>query len=169
MDEEGGQPSRWQQSLSPSRCVIDSLMSCGARRRERVMPNRVFWPPREGTRMPGRWVLLLAAAVVFAPGWAGGAPLSLNASSSDLAARVLAPTFEEASTDRTAKKKASTKEADRQKAWSSWDSHASLVADARRLQPPPLALLATVIGMAAVATLRPRVTRAQRAPPHPVL
>lgn len=114
--------------------------------------------------MRSRFVLLLAAAVVFAPGWGDGASQSRLGTSSDLAARVLAPTFEEANADRTAKQ-APARELDG-KTRSLWDTHLAGVADGAGFQPPPLLLLAAVIGLTIVATRQARFLRPQRAPPR---
>lgn len=113
--------------------------------------------------MRSRLVLLLAAAVVFAPGWAGGAPGARDARPSDLA-RVLAPTFDEARSDRSTKQ-ASTKEFDRGKTRSLWHNNVVGLAEARGFQPPPLVLLAALLGLIAAATLRSRLFHSQRAPP----
>lgn len=114
--------------------------------------------------MRSRLVLLLAAAVVFAPGWVGGASAARDGSSSDLAARVLAPTFDEATADRTTRQ-ASDKQLDRGKTRSLWHNNVGGLADADGFAPPLLVLLAAVIGLAAPATLRPQRFRPQRAPP----
>lgn len=114
--------------------------------------------------MRSRLALLLAVAVVFAPGWAGGASAARDGSSSDLAARVLAPTFDEATADRTTKQ-ASTKELDRGKARSPWHKQIVGLADVRDFEPPLLVLFAAVSGLTAAAARRPRLFRPQRAPP----
>lgn len=114
--------------------------------------------------MRSRLVLLLAAAIVFAPGWVGSASAARDGSSSDLAARVLAPTFDEATADRTTKR-ASTKQLDRSHSRSLWHKNVIGFADAGGFAPPLLVLLAAVIGLTAAATLRPHLFRPQRAPP----
>ena len=114
--------------------------------------------------MRSRFVLFLAAVVVFAPGWGAEAPLSRLGTSSDLAARVLAPTFEEAKAERTAKQ-APTRELEG-KTRSLWHTHLAGVTEGSGLQPPPLVLLAAVIGLAAVAARQPGFFRPQRAPPR---
>lgn len=114
--------------------------------------------------MRSRFALFLAAAVVFAPGWGGDEPLSRIGTSSDLAARVLAPTFKEASAERSAKQ-APTKELDG-KTRSLWHRHIAGVAGGGGLQPPTLVLLAAVVALTAVATRQARFLRPQRAPPR---
>lgn len=114
--------------------------------------------------MRSRLVLLLTAAIVFAPGWAGGASAAPNGSSSDLAARVLAPTFDEATADRTTRQR-SDKQLDRGKTRALWQNNVVGFADADGFEPPLLVLLAAVIGLTAAATLRPYRFRPQRAPP----
>ncbi|MDQ3646289.1 MAG: hypothetical protein M3345_05060 [Actinomycetota bacterium] len=114
--------------------------------------------------MRSRFVLLLAAAIVFAPGWAGGASAARDGSSSDLAARVLAPTFDEAPAERTTKQ-ASTKQLDRGQSRRLWHKNVIGFADAGGFEPPSLVLVAAVIGLTAAARFRPRLFRSQRAPP----
>lgn len=114
--------------------------------------------------MRSRLVLLLAAAVVFAPGWAGGASAAQDGGSTDLAARVLAPTFDEATAERTTRK-ASDKQLDRGRTRGLWHNNVLTLADADGFEPPSLVLLTAVTGLAVAATLRPQRLRPQRAPP----
>ena len=114
--------------------------------------------------MRSKFVLFLAAAaVVFAPAWGDGAPLS-NGSSSDLAARVLAPTFDEGKAERTAKQ-APTRELDG-KTRSLWHTPLAGIAEGVGFQPPTLVLLAAVIGLAISRARQLRFFGPERAPPH---
>ena len=113
--------------------------------------------------MRSRFVLFLVAALVFAPGW-GDESLSRLGTSSDLAARALAPTFEEANAERTAKQTV-TRELDG-KTRSLWHTHLAGVAAGAGFQPPSLVLLAAAIGLAIVAARQARFFQPQRAPPR---
>lgn len=114
--------------------------------------------------MRSKLVLLLAAAVVFAPGGNAGEGFSHSKTPSELAGRVLAPTFTAANTERVWKPVV-TRELVSPKARS--DSNRDLVGmmDGARINGPAALLLAAVGAAIALAARRLRDCRAKRAPP----
>lgn len=114
--------------------------------------------------MRSKLVLLLAAAVVFAPGGNTGEGFSHSKTSSELAGRVLAPTFTAANTERVWKPLA-TRELASPKVRS--DSNRDLVGmmDGAGMNGPAAFLLAAAGTAIALAARRLRDCCAQRAPP----
>lgn len=111
--------------------------------------------------MRARLVLLLAAAVVFAPGWGDGEALWGSNTASDLAGRVLAPTFDEASVERV--RKPALVDGSKFRTFS--NKVVVDVANSPDSDPRIRFVLTTVVGVAAIATRRVATFRPQRAPP----
>lgn len=114
--------------------------------------------------MRSKLVLLLAAAVVFAPGGDAGEGFSHFKTSSELAGRVLAPTFTEANTERV-RKPLVARELSSPRIRS--DSSRDLVGvlDGTGINGPSSLLLAVAATAMALATRLLRGCCAQRAPP----
>jgi hypothetical protein len=110
-------------------------------------------------------VLLAGAVLIFAPGWGGEASVSLPTTASDVAGRILAPTFDEASVERTGTG-TFEKRMNRAKPYGHSSKIAPSVSGAAQMQPPAQFLLASLVALILVASRRLPNLQAQRAPPH---
>lgn len=116
--------------------------------------------------MRARLAAVLAAAVVFAPGWGADRPADSVRPSNDVAARILAPTFDEAAETRTAG--STQKRFDRVGPRSEpskllpWQSVSGTPA-----RPLGLILAAATV-VAPLQALEGRLPRLGRAPPYPL-
>lgn len=113
--------------------------------------------------MRSKLVLLLAAAVVFAPGGNAGEGFSHSTTSSELAGRVLAPTFTAANTERVWKPLVTRELAPKVRSDSKRDLAGMM--DGAGVNAPAAFLLAVAGTAIALAARRLRDCCAQRAPP----
>ena len=114
--------------------------------------------------MRARVALLLTAAIVFAPGWGGAEAVATQGPLSDLAGRILAPTFDDANSD-VRSKGAVAKRFERGKLQTSLSNAASAIA-ASRPRPPRELVLAALAVFALLTSLRFSIPQTPRAPPH---
>ena len=114
--------------------------------------------------MRAKLAVVVAVAVVFAPGWGASASVARSQAPSDLTGRILAPTFEEGSLERLGKV-GLAKGSYRGKPRPFVTKLVLAVASPAALHPPTPFLLAALVVLAFRASRRIPTVGAQRAPP----
>lgn len=110
--------------------------------------------------MRAKLAVFAAAAVVFAPGWGAEGIPQQKPSPSDVAARMLAPTFEEADRSTSVKKRS-----ERPKPRDTGNNYLSFLTVSSEPEPPRELILSAIVAFAFVTACQSRRTRSRRAPP----
>lgn len=114
--------------------------------------------------MRAKLAVAIAVALVFAPGWGGERSAAQNDGSTEVAARMLAPTFDEADTNAQSAQKRLERQSPR-----SDRSKFTLWRSGSDTPHMPLGLiLASTFAVAFLRQLRDPRTRPRRAPPLPL-